>query len=72
MNTEKRARELMANDRLHEEHQHKSMLSRASKELDTQTPGNTEEEARELMATERQHEEHKHESMLGRASAEVK
>ena len=68
MNTEERARELMANDRLHGEHQHESMLSRASKELDTEMEGNTEEEARELMATQRQHEEHQHESMLGRAS----
>lgn len=70
MNTEERARELMANDRLHAEHQHESMLNRASKELDTQTPGNIEEEARELMAAERLHGEHQHESMLGRASQE--
>ncbi|NMG18565.1 hypothetical protein [Brasilonema bromeliae] len=71
MTTQDKARELMVQQRLQDEHLHESMLNRAEAAHPSGTEGMTQEEARELMAQQRHHEKHLHESMLNRAEAEV-
>lgn len=70
MNTEEKARELMAQHRLHDEHLQESMRNRAETEVNN-PPMDTQEEARELLVQQRQHEEHLQESMLQRAESEI-
>jgi flagellar hook-basal body complex protein FliE len=71
MSTQDKARELMVQQRQHDEHLHESMLNRAEAAHPGGTEALTQEEARELMAQQRYHEKHLHESMLNRAEAEV-
>ena len=71
MSTEERARELLAQDRKHEEHIHENMLTRAVEEVEELEINNTEEKARELLAQDRKHEEHIHENMLTRSHEEI-
>jgi len=71
MNTDEKARELMAGERHHEEHIHENMLSRAIEHPETESVDETETKARELMVEDRQHEEHIHDSMLSRATEEI-
>lgn len=71
MNTDEQARELMAKNRLQQEHLQESMHNRALEEVEQPANHLEEEKARELMAQERQHEEHLQESMLNRTSEEV-
>ncbi len=71
MSTQDKARELMVQQRQHDEHLHESMLNRAEAAHPSGTDAMTQEEARELMAQQRHHEKHLHESMLNRAEAEV-
>ncbi|GAB1537701.1 hypothetical protein NUACC21_03520 [Scytonema sp. NUACC21] len=72
MNTEDKARELMAKQRQHEEHLQESMLNRADAEVHNPNVETvTQEEARELLAQQRQHTEHLQESMRHRAEGEI-
>ncbi|MUL34889.1 hypothetical protein [Gloeocapsopsis dulcis] len=74
MNTdhiEQEARDAMAQQRQHEEHLHKSMLSRSQAEVDTPPGSHTAEEARESMIEQRQQEEQLQQSMRSRSAAEV-
>lgn len=73
MNTEEKARELMAERRHHDQHLQESMLNRAEAEVNqpNTAEAQTQEQARELMAEQRHHDEHVQESMRSRAEAEV-
>ncbi|WP_017318171.1 hypothetical protein [Mastigocladopsis repens] len=71
MSTQDKARELMVQQRLQDEHLHESMLNRAEAVHRSGTEAMTQEEARELMVQQRHHAKHLHESMLNRAEAEV-
>ncbi|MUG91570.1 hypothetical protein F7734_03335 [Scytonema sp. UIC 10036] len=70
MNTEDKARELMAQQRQHEENLQDSMRNRTEAEVHTPHAETvTQEEARELLAQERYHEEHLQETMRNRAES---
>jgi uncharacterized membrane protein YccC len=71
MKARKTARELVAQQRQQDKHQHESMLNRSQEALETVSTSEIEEEARELMTEQRQEEEHLQASMLGRAETEV-
>ena len=68
MNMQDKARELIVQDRQHQEHVQETMLSRAADEKPVEQ---TDEQARELLVEERHHEEHLHEAMLSRASEQL-
>ena len=67
MTTSEKARQLMVEERQHEEHVQENVLSRAVEAVETGLAEETEAKARELMAEERQQQEHIHENMLSRA-----
>ncbi|MBR8828648.1 MAG: hypothetical protein DSM107014_12245 [Gomphosphaeria aponina SAG 52.96 = DSM 107014] len=69
MSTQDLARQLMAQERKHDENLHENMLNRAEQEVET--TNEIEEKARELMAQERKHDENLQENMLNRAEQEV-
>ena len=73
MSTEELTRELMAQQRHHEEHLKESMLSRAEAEVENSTEADslTQEQARELAAQHRQEEQKLQESMLSRTKDEI-
>ena len=68
MNMQDKARELLVQDRQHQEHVHEAMLSRAAEEKPVE---HTDEQARELLVEERRHDDHLHEAMLSRASEQL-
>lgn len=65
MSLEEQARELLAQNRHHNQHIHETMLSRAAEESDRTIIA--DEQARELLAENRHHDEHIHETMLSRS-----
>ncbi|KAF3885976.1 MULTISPECIES: hypothetical protein [Nostocales] len=70
MNTEDRARELMAQQRHHEENLQDAMRNRTEAEVhDFPAETATQEEARELLAQQRHYEEHLQETMRNRAES---
>jgi hypothetical protein len=71
MSINEEARELMAQERKHDEHIHESMLNRSVQDLETHPTDGTDEKARELLAQERHHQEHLQENMLSRATEEI-
>jgi hypothetical protein len=71
MNTEEKARQLMAQERQQEEHLKSNMLSRSVEEVETQSTEDIGEQARELMTRERQHNKHIEENMLSRSTEEI-
>jgi hypothetical protein len=64
MNLEDKARELLVQDRQHQEHISENMLNRVAEE--EQAVEQTQEQARELLAQDRLHEDHLQEAMLSR------
>ncbi|MEB3248333.1 MAG: hypothetical protein VKK07_03220 [Merismopediaceae bacterium] len=66
MNTQEQARQLMVKDRLHEEHLHETLTSRAA-ESELMKADEVTEQARERLAQDRQHHEHLEETMAQRA-----
>ena len=66
MNTQEQARQLMVKDRLHEEHLHETLTSRAA-ESELMKAEEVTEQARERLAQDRQHHEHLEETMAQRA-----
>jgi len=66
MNTQDKARELMAKDRQQDEHLQENMLERAA-DIDNAVAEAVEEKARELLTDERQSEQRLDENMLERA-----
>ncbi len=72
MSTEKQARERMVQQRQHDEHLQKLMLSRTEAEVSNSSDAEvTPEHARELMTQQRQDDAHLQAAMLNRAEAEV-
>lgn len=70
MDTDDLARQKLAQQRQHEEHQNEAMLSRSEEELHT-PDHELDEEAREHLAQQRQREDHRQESLLHRSEDEV-
>jgi hypothetical protein len=66
MNTQEQARQLMVKDRLHEEHLHETLTSRAA-ETELVKAEEVTEQARERLVQERLHQEHLQETMAHRA-----
>lgn len=64
MNLEDKARELLVQDRQHQEHINENMLNRVAEE--EQAVEQTQEQARELLAQDRLHDDHLQEAMLSR------
>lgn len=71
MNTQDKARELLAKERQGENQLHDNMVARAS-EADLNTTEGLEEKARELLTEERQQEKHGEETMLSRSTEEIR
>ncbi len=71
MSTENKARELMAKQRLHEQHGEENLLSLTEQELHDHHSQNVEEKARELLAENRQHDHNLDEKMVSRAEQEL-
>ncbi|MBF2064853.1 MAG: Hsp20/alpha crystallin family protein [Calothrix sp. C42_A2020_038] len=71
LNVSEKAREAMAQERLHNEHLQQTMHERAASELDTRTYSNVDEEARNAMTEQRLNEEHIQETMHSRAKTEL-
>lgn len=73
MSTDDKTRELLTEQRRHEQHQHETMLNRAEAELEnaSQEDKPTQEKARELVTEQRRHDEDLQEKMLDRAEAEI-
>ncbi len=71
MNTDEKARELMAKQYLKDEQHHQTMTNRAAEVEQTHHEENVDEKARESLAQERKHEESKKESMLERSIEEI-
>ncbi|MGA1622042.1 MAG: hypothetical protein ACO36E_04850 [Synechocystis sp.] len=70
MSTQDKARELLAKDRLHDQHLHDNMAARAA-ETENAVAENLDEKARELLADDRQQEKHLEDTMLSRATEEI-
>ena len=71
MNTEKQAREQMAQQRLENEHLQESMLNRAEAEVQQENHATTDDLARQQMTQQRLEAEQVQESMLIRTEAEI-
>ncbi|MDJ0600827.1 MAG: hypothetical protein QNJ37_18540 [Crocosphaera sp.] len=71
MNTEEKARELMAKDHLSDEQRHQKMVDRAAEVEQIHQEEQINEKARESLAQERQQEEAREESMLERSIEEI-
>lgn len=73
MSTQEQARELVAQQRHHDQQMHESMLSRSEAEVNNSSVVDAfmEEQSRELMTQQRHHDEHLQQSMLSRAETEV-
>ncbi|EAZ92521.1 hypothetical protein [Crocosphaera chwakensis] len=71
MNSDEKARELMAQQHLKNEQRHQTMVNRAAEVEQTHHEENIDEKARESLAQERKHEETKKESMLERSIEEI-
>lgn len=64
MNLQDKARELLVQDRQHQEHLEENMLNRVAEE--EQAVEQTHEQARELLVQDRLHDDHLKEAMLSR------
>ncbi|HEY9862790.1 MAG TPA: hypothetical protein V6D21_01295 [Candidatus Obscuribacterales bacterium] len=64
MNLQDKARELLVQDRQHQEHLQENMLNRVAEE--EQAMEQTHEQARELLVQDRLHDDHLQEAMLSR------
>ena len=64
MNLQDKARELLVQDRQHQEHLQENMLNRVAEE--GQAIEQTHEQARELLVQDRLHDDHLQEAMLSR------
>ncbi|VXD15020.1 hypothetical protein [Planktothrix paucivesiculata] len=64
MNLQDKARELLVEDRQHQEHLQENMLNRVAEE--EQAMEQTHEQARELLVQDRLHDDHIQEAMLSR------
>ncbi|MDJ0730701.1 MAG: hypothetical protein QNJ33_11985 [Crocosphaera sp.] len=71
MNTEEKARELMAQKHLTDEQQHQKMVNRAAEVEEIHQEETINEKARELLAEERQQGEATEETMLERSVEEI-
>jgi hypothetical protein len=68
MSMQDKARELLVQDRQHQEHINDNMLNRLAEE--EQVVEQTQEQARELLVQDRLHDDHLHEAMLSRVEEE--
>ncbi|MGB5771481.1 MAG: hypothetical protein WBM32_16675 [Crocosphaera sp.] len=71
MNTEEKARELMAQEHLTDEQRHQKMVSRAVEVEQAHQEQEIDEKARELLAQQRQEEEAVDEKILQRSVEEI-
>jgi hypothetical protein len=71
MATKDTARDLLTQQRQHEEQRQESMLNRTHEESKQNDNLTIELEARELLIEKRQHQKHLEDSMLSRAEAEL-
>ncbi|WP_009545879.1 hypothetical protein [Crocosphaera subtropica] len=71
MNTEEKARELMAQQHLNDEQRHQTMVNRAAEVEEIHQQEDVNEKARESLAQERKNEETREESMLERSLEEI-
>ncbi len=71
MNTEEKARELMAQQHLSDEQRHQAMVNRSLEVEQTHHLEEVEEKARELLTEERKQEEGVDETMLERSVEEI-
>ncbi|MDJ0662137.1 MAG: hypothetical protein QNJ42_22025 [Crocosphaera sp.] len=71
MNTDEKARELMAQEHLTDEQRHQKMVNRAVEVEETHQPKQIDEKARESLTQERKQEEIREESMLERSIEEI-
>jgi len=71
MNTEEKARELMAKKRLEEHHQEENLLSLTETDIKQHDIEEIEEKARELVAENRHHEHNLDDNMLERSEKEL-
>ena len=73
MSTNEKTRELLTEQRRHDEHLQETMLNRAEAELENSSEEDkpTQEQARELLTEQRHHDEDLQEKMLDRAEAEI-
>ncbi|MGK7941806.1 MAG: hypothetical protein AB4062_16975 [Crocosphaera sp.] len=71
MNTEEKARELMAQQHLSDEQRHQKMLHRSLEVEQSHHREEIEEKARELLTEERKQEEERDETMLERSVEEI-
>lgn len=73
MSTQEQARELITQQRHHDEQMQESMLSRSEAKANNlrEADAFTQEQARGLMTRQRHHNEHLQQSMLNRAEAEI-
>lgn len=71
MSTEDKARELMAKQRLHQQHNEENLLSLTEQELQEHHAADVEEKARELLAENRHHDHNLQDNMISRAEQEL-
>ena len=71
MNTEEKARELMAQQHLNDEQRHQKMVNRAAEVEEIHQEETINEKARESLAGERQQEEATAKTMLERSVEEI-
>ncbi|MGK7956586.1 MAG: hypothetical protein AB4063_15260 [Crocosphaera sp.] len=71
MNTEEKARKLMAQEHLNDEQRHQKMVNRAAEVEKTHQEETINEKARELLVEERHQQEATEESILERSMEEI-
>ncbi|MBD2232841.1 hypothetical protein [Phormidium tenue] len=65
------ARERLAQQRQHADHNHDNLLSRSDAELHESPAASVEEKARQAMAKQRHHQDHTADTLLERSEEEV-
>lgn len=71
MSTEDKARELMAKQTLHAQHEEENLLSLTEQKLHEHHATNVEKQARELLVENRQHDHNLQDNMVSRAEQEL-
>ena len=71
MDTQEKARKLMAESRQHEEQIDENVLLRSQEEIQKSGNQDMESEARESMSEQRQEDRHRRETMLSRSEAAI-
>ena len=71
MDTQEKARKLMAESRQHQEHIEENTLLRSQQEIHQSGSPDIESKARELISEQRQHNQHLKETMLSRSESDM-